>query len=183
MLTKIIEATNRDKNWGKFMIGWFTSEERHIRSSIDDNSVVNTRWSENHLLVTDLETGEAAIFKMGGFAKADLNKHAIWVCPLFEPFLEWLYQQNLSTFSNVENLPALVQLPEAEFQMRGYRRLPDLSSIQAEAHGLGQEDIAERAKEWAKKMREDKTPLEDILARLESGDWMQDSFTLEQASG
>jgi hypothetical protein len=39
--------------------------------------------------------------------------------PLFEPFLEWLYQQDLTRF---EDLPSHVDLPEAEFQLHGYRR-------------------------------------------------------------
>jgi hypothetical protein len=76
-------------------------------------------WSPEHLLIVDLQTGEGAIFRPGGLAGHDLNKHAIWVCPLFEPFLTWLYEQDLS---DLDKLPAHIDLPEAEFMMSGHRR-------------------------------------------------------------
>jgi hypothetical protein len=41
------------------------------------------------------------------------------VCPLFEPFLEWLYEQDLTDLST---LPRRVELPDAEFSFTGYRR-------------------------------------------------------------
>lgn len=67
----------------------------------------------------DLETGEGALFLPGGYASADLDKHKVWVCPLFEPFLAWLYKQDLQDLSK---LPDLVDLPDAPFQWSGYRR-------------------------------------------------------------
>lgn len=74
--------------------------------------------------VLDLQTGEGAFFRPGGYAAADLEKHRVWVCPLFEPFLEWLYRQDLT---DLGQLPRLVELPDAEFAMRGYRRAgPDV---------------------------------------------------------
>ena len=66
----------------------------------------------------DLQTGEGAIFRPGGNAHADLQKHRIWCCPLFEPFLEWLYKHNLE---NIDELPKHVDLA-AEFELFGYRR-------------------------------------------------------------
>ena len=60
-----------------------------------------------HLVVLDLQTGEGAIFMPGGLAAADLDKHGIWVCPLFEPFLAWLYKQDLS---DLDALPAVVEI-------------------------------------------------------------------------
>lgn len=42
----------------------------------------------------------------------------IWICPLFEPFLTWLYQQDLS---DLEQLPDTVEI-DAPFSMQGYRR-------------------------------------------------------------
>lgn len=122
MFTKFIEATNRPNgNWGKFMLGRFTPEEWALRSVIDpERSLINSRgWEAKHLLVTDMQTGEGAIFRPGGYAVADLNKHRIWVCPLFEPFLTWLYKQDLADF---DKLPAHVNLPDAEFMYAGYRR-------------------------------------------------------------
>jgi hypothetical protein len=41
----------------------------------------------------------------------------IWVCPMFEPFLTWLYKQP-DPFA----IPAHVDLPDAPFAMQGYRR-------------------------------------------------------------
>jgi hypothetical protein len=50
---------------------------------------------------------------------------------MFGPFLEWLYKQDLTDLSA---LPAVVELPEAEFAFCGYRRpgpqgeLPDATA-------------------------------------------------------
>jgi hypothetical protein len=54
-----------------------------------------------------------------GGSLTNANSTLSWVCPLFEPFLEWLYQQDLT---RIEELPSHVDLPEAEFQLHGYRR-------------------------------------------------------------
>jgi hypothetical protein len=122
MQTKFIEATNGPRNWGKFMVGRFDKDEWARRSAVSGGKWPLLRavgWSLDSLLVVDLQTGEGAIFLPGGFVPADLEKHAIWVCPLFEPFLVWLYQQDLS---DLDRLPAHVDLPDAEFAMQGYRR-------------------------------------------------------------
>ena len=66
-----------------------------------------------------LQTGEGAMFRPGGSPAADLDKHAVWVCPLFQPFLAWLYEQDLT---DLDALPAHVELPDAEFAFAGYRR-------------------------------------------------------------
>lgn len=76
-------------------------------------------WTHRHLLVVDLQTGEGAIFALGGFAKADLDKHKIWVCPLFEGFLNWLYSQK---FEQLEELPSVVKLNDPKSALYGYRR-------------------------------------------------------------
>jgi hypothetical protein len=67
-------------------------------------------WTNKHRLVLDLQTGEGNIFYAvpSGYPKADLDKHKVWVCPLFEPFLGWLYQQDLT---DVTHLPDSVTLP------------------------------------------------------------------------
>jgi hypothetical protein len=122
MKTKIIEATNGPQNWGKFMLGRFDAEWQY-RSAVADTPygslLRGVGWTGEHLLVLDLQTGEGAIFRAGGCAPADLDKHRIWVCPLFEPFLTWLYTQDLA---DLDALPAHVDLPEAEFAWQGYRR-------------------------------------------------------------
>jgi hypothetical protein len=66
-------------------------------------------WTRTHLWVLDLETGEGACFKPGGLASADLQKHKIWVCPLFEPFLVWLYEQKLD---DLQQPPDHIDLPK-----------------------------------------------------------------------
>lgn len=123
MKTRIIEASN-GFNWGKFMLGRFDSEwERRPQIDGEASQMPLLRrcgWDNDHLMVVDLQTGEGAIFRPGGSAAADLNgKHKIWVCPLFEPFLAWLYRQPLA---DLDALPDVVQLDDAESAMHGYRR-------------------------------------------------------------
>jgi hypothetical protein len=124
MKIKFIEATNHPEgfNWGKFMLARFEAEDWAYRSAlVDDHRLLlaGRGWTDNHLMVTDIQTGEGAIFKPGGLAQADLQKHKIWVCPLFEPFLVWLYRQDLS---DLDKLPAVVKLPDAPSAYSGYRR-------------------------------------------------------------
>lgn len=121
MILHMVEATNHS-NWGKFAVCRPGPEERAHRSQIDDLGrplLGRVGWTAAHIWVMDLQTGEGAIFMPGGHARNDLAKHKIWVCPMFEPFLAWLYQQDLTDLSQ---LPALVELPDAPFAMHGYRR-------------------------------------------------------------
>lgn len=126
METKFIEASQSPKgeglvNWGKFMLGRFTEEEWARPTEVGHGQPLLPAcgWAPYHLWVLDLQTGEGAFLSPGGSAHADLQKHAVWVCPMFEPFLEWLYQQELE---DLDALPSLVELPEAEFSLSGYRR-------------------------------------------------------------
>jgi hypothetical protein len=122
MLVKMIEATNQEAggmNWGKFMVCRFTDEWAYRSALVPEKSLLNqVGWSKDVLLVIDLQTGEGAIFRPKGVASADLHKHKVWVCPMFEPFLNWLYQQDLR---DLERLPAMVQL-DATSALYGYRR-------------------------------------------------------------
>jgi hypothetical protein len=34
-------------------------------------------WAPHHIMVTDLQTGEGAIFRPGGLASYDLDKHQL----------------------------------------------------------------------------------------------------------
>lgn len=129
MVTKFVEATQSAQsgiNHGKFMLGRFDPDEWLRPCALDTqlyarspNLLHRTGWSGDHLLVLDLATGEGAIFWPGGSPVADLEKHRVWVCPMFEPFLEWLYRQDLT---DLEVLPDLVELPNAPAAMAGYRR-------------------------------------------------------------
>jgi len=126
--TYIFEATQRrgvGPNHGKFMVATFEEHEWAQRCILDgdqglDRSLVaRCGWSRQHVWVMDLQTGEGACFRHGGFAKADLDRHKIHVCVLYEAFLAWLYQQSLDTLSEQS---ALVTLPDVEPAMYGYRR-------------------------------------------------------------
>lgn len=121
MKTRIVETTN-ELNWGKFLVGWFDHEWSR-QSLVDTASSIpllrTIGWGNGHVWVLDLQTGEGAYFLANKNSRAahDLQKHKIWVCPMFEPFLEWLYQQA----PNWADLPELVKL-DAPFAFRGYRR-------------------------------------------------------------
>lgn len=121
MTTKFVEATDAtDFNWGKFAVCRFEPEEWMRKSALDSRYLLAARgWSWGSLLVMDLQTGEGAIFRPGGLASADLDKHKVWVCPMFEPFLTWLYQQDLT---DLNALPSMVNLGDVPTAMAGYRR-------------------------------------------------------------
>jgi len=182
MLTKIIEATNEEQNWGKFCLGRFSKDEWEVLSQVDHRSVLGGRgWSRGCLLVLDLQTGEGCVFEPHGLASADLNKHRIWVCPLFEPFLNWLYKQKTETLNDFESLPAMVNftLEEAQFEFRGHRRPgPDLTDVAVNAHGMGQRDVLDRLKKWGQWVRKQNRPFAVdphlLLSKIESGDWAKD---------
>ena len=119
IIIEVCNTTHGGINWGKFMVGRFTSEQWNYVSMVSRRPLLATvGWTAEHIWVGDLQTGEAAIFRPGGLAAADLDKHRVWVCPMFEPFLTWLYKQDLSDLSK---LPPLVQL-NAESALAGYRR-------------------------------------------------------------
>jgi DNA-binding Xre family transcriptional regulator len=127
MWTKFIEATQDAGggmvNWGKFQLLKYENEWK-IPSMLPGPSyglplLRQCGWSHRHMWVLDCQTGEGALILPGGSARADLMKHRIWVCPLFEPFLIWLYAQDLNYPAD---LPAIVELPTAEFSFQGYRR-------------------------------------------------------------
>lgn len=123
MVTKFIECTEPTGfNWGKFMLARFTLDEWHARSAVDKGHLIRQRgWSPDHTLVFDLQTGEGFLTPTNGLPRADLNKHQVWVCPMFEPFLVWLYKQPQPL--DFDSLPSHVVLPEGTpTAMSGYRR-------------------------------------------------------------
>lgn len=112
MKSIIIEATSGDGRWGKFLVAKFDTEE-WTRSrpllSTRANFILNIGRDPSCVIVFDLFTGEGALFIPGGLASADLDKHKIRVCPLFEPFLAWLYKQDLT---DIRKLPTLCHMEE-----------------------------------------------------------------------
>lgn len=143
METTFIEAVSytdagHPLNHGKFMVGTFTPQEWARRSTVNTGAglqsyidsddewlaemaegklLASCGWGHEHFVVFDLATGEGGIFRHGGKAQSDLSKHKVWVCPLFEPFLTWLYAQD-----DVSDLPERVDLTGIPLQMQGYRR-------------------------------------------------------------
>lgn len=128
MKTKIVEAVQSKAdpgNWGKFLVG--VPDIEWVRGSevCPGGALLNLcGWTAEHVWVLDLQTGEGAYFKLGGLASADLAKHRVWVCPLFEPFLEWLYSYWAETRTDLDfdDMPDVVELPDAPFAFAGYRR-------------------------------------------------------------
>lgn len=130
MKTRFIEATQSAEtgfNWGKVMIGTFDMDEWERRCALPSaggQRLLHGRgWTPKHVLIVDLQTGEGAMFLPGGSASADLTKRKIWVCPMFEAVLEWLYEFVREHGDNwFDALPSLVELPDAPAAMHGYRR-------------------------------------------------------------
>lgn len=120
MKTKIVEVTNGPLNWGKMLVGrldWEWSRESAVAHG--QRLLAAIGWNPDQVLVLDLQTREGAVFRPGGCAAADLEKHRVWVCPMFQPFLEWLYTQDLS---DLDRLPDHVDLKDAPFAWSGHRR-------------------------------------------------------------
>ena len=124
MHVKIIEAEQGDTpgNWGKFAVMRPGPEEWKRSSAVSGTPMPLLReigWGPDLLIVFDLQTREGAAFRPGGHPGADLTKHRIWVCPLFEAFLGWLYRQPLD---DLNALPDRVALGDVPFAFYGYRR-------------------------------------------------------------
>lgn len=132
MRTQIIEVT-QGVNHGKFLLArmdeeWGRSSHLGRISDVPDGHdrgslLRRCGWGLHHLWVMDLQTGEGALFAPGplNHASADLAKHRIWVCPLFEPFLTWLYLQDLSDLDDVPTA-VLLDPTQAPAALSGYRR-------------------------------------------------------------
>jgi hypothetical protein len=126
MRTHIIEATNGMLNWGKFILMIPDTEwERTAATPGCDSQtslLAQRGWNrDKDIIVFDLQTCEGAAFSLGGSASRDLEKHRIWVCPLFEPFLTWLYGEPRDKVMALD-LPTWVDLPKAAFAFSGHRR-------------------------------------------------------------
>lgn len=161
METKFIEASNEKVggiNWGKFLVARFTEEEWAKHSAVDGRPLLRARgWDAKHILVMDIQTGEGCMLRHGGLASADLDKHCVWVCPMFQPFLDWLYKQDVN---ELISLPAHINIPDPKSSMSGYRRKgPDFYS--AFLHNLAEQrserDLAllRQIDEWAKQYDKD----------------------------
>lgn len=82
MHTKMIEATNGPRNWGKFMVGWMSREEWEHDSQVDGRPLLlGGGWTKDHVWVLDLQTGEGGMFLLGGLASPDLSQTRLRVSP------------------------------------------------------------------------------------------------------
>lgn len=111
MKSWFFEATNQVL-WGKFMVGEFDSDDWSATSGVDlGRRLLRGRgWGMEHRLVLDLQTGQGAVFcvRALGAAEVDVNEAKIWVCPMFRPFLQWLYEH---ADVPLEALPRVVEFP------------------------------------------------------------------------
>src|SRR5271169_5489625 len=126
MISTFVVLTDRF-NWGKFMVARFDEREWTGRSRVDGQVLLAGQcgWTPKHLLVLDLQTGEGAMFLPTGLAKADLDKHRVWVCPMFEVFLGWLYDHPKHC-ADILTLPPLIELDPSKTRghnaIYGHRR-------------------------------------------------------------
>lgn len=124
MILRYVEVTN-DFNHGKFLVGIFEKTDWDVPAAILGGQGLSGAllrrcgWGQEHFLLFDLQTGEGAVLRHGGMPKADLDKHQVWVCPMYEPFLAHLYSLS---FEALVDLPAVVELPDAPSAQFGYRR-------------------------------------------------------------
>ncbi len=141
METRFVEAHQGDgwSNWGKFAVSRFTPQELAYPSRMPGTPgwglVRSQGWSGDHVQVFDLATGEGAMFRLGGLAPADLEKHQVWVCVLFEAFLDWLYRHYRADQAGWwDTLPAVVELPGVPFAFHGHRRPGPPESVRVRLH-------------------------------------------------
>lgn len=126
-IVEVVQSRTAGGNWGKFLV-MMPDTEWAYESRIDKGhslmrSMGYRSGNGERIWLLDMQTGEGAFFWPGGSAHNDLKAHAVWVCPLYEPFLEWLYAGfQESGYIDLENLPEVVELPDAPFASQGYRR-------------------------------------------------------------
>ena len=142
MISTIVEVTN-GFNWGKFMVAMFDDGERAYESKVDPPRKLlrANGWHPDVRWILDLQTGEGALFGpalLPGRHAYDLEKHKIWVCPMYECFLGWFYAHP-EHHADIRTLPPLLELTDAETMkasaMYGYRRPGPSSSAEASQPG------------------------------------------------
>jgi hypothetical protein len=125
----IVEVVSDQWNHGKIGVGQYDEVEWRKTSVVDTSTrrplLMQLGWAQGEgVWVLDLQTGEGAYFNPRplGVASSDLRKSRIYVCPLFEPFLQWLYVEFENLGRDVDRLPPLVELTGIPQQLYGYRR-------------------------------------------------------------
>ncbi len=127
-------------NWGKFAVGRWSNEELREKTKFpgcEGQYITSLRGhGMTHVWLFDLQTGEGARFHTNNPIPVDvrsqLKDHQIWVCPMFEPFMVWLWHHMTVTGLDWwEHLPRTIELPDAPFDTAGYRRAgPDAAILE-----------------------------------------------------
>lgn len=119
MVTHFIEASDGIAH-GKFMLARLDGAELRVRSALPGFEGERLqrvggarRLNHRSTLVLDLQTGNGAAFFIGtGYWRADLERTGpIHVCPMFRPFLAWLYGQDVGDApDSIRELPRYVEV-------------------------------------------------------------------------
>ncbi len=118
-------------NWGKFAVGRWTVQELGEKTQFpgcEGQRIASLHgWGGDHVWLFDLQTGESARFYINNPVPVDvrsqLKNHQIWVCPMFEPFMVWLWSHIRLNPSWWDTLPRTVELPaDTPFEVAGFRR-------------------------------------------------------------
>lgn len=88
MKTKFFEGTDQF-NYGKFMLGAMSLDELNtpcLETTGGVNQFIHN--TESKFWILDLQTKEGAFFDLKFDIIPQLEKHQIWVCPMYPLFLE-----------------------------------------------------------------------------------------------
>jgi hypothetical protein len=128
--SKFLEVTNK-ANWAKLQLLQWEPSDLARPSLVQKGKVllnaVQVRRGDaadplTAVFVRDLQTQEGCEFYPSPEAdcKTQLDMHRVWVCPLFYPFVSWLFANYQG---DVTSLPDLVELADSKKQeYQGYRR-------------------------------------------------------------
>lgn len=132
MIAHYVETYN-DFNHGKFVLLRHGPEDLRRRSALPGyettHILVGRKWDADGTFIADLQTGEGCVFYLecgSAAVQYTLNqKHKIWVCPMYEPFVCWLadtHPELARGGGDITALPSVVELPDAPTAVAGYRR-------------------------------------------------------------
>lgn len=122
MITRFVEVTD---GWmyGKFLVCRMDAEELATPSEMPDarhgeRLLVHggrRRFNDHSTLVIDLQLGTAAAWPLQGLMEAYESEH-LWhlhVCPMYRPFVRWLYEQGRWAMGagDITEIPRYLEVP------------------------------------------------------------------------